>query len=392
MRVLRVVLGILTLLLATPVLVAGAVGWWTMQHRSPDGAFKADLAPLSAENRVVVVPDVDAVLRRDAPFARADQTELRLTADSGSFVGMATPADLAAYLTGVNYTEISGVSLGRGPLAIQTRAIAAPSQQPTAPSDQPTANTGDQPTAPSDQPTANTGDQPAASGDQPAATGGQLAPPSAQQFWLRAATGELRWTPTTDRDRHLALIVVAPPGDAPIRLSVALTAGWLNSTTWGLLILGPVLLLLGLAALAWPQRPREIVYVVDAPTASAGFTLPAPRSLPHLFRRPALPASDLPITPIPAPTSAAGIPVAGGAPAPSAYTATPISPDAPPSLPTQFTFQPSPPFQPELTWPPAEPPTTTESAREIPTQELPTIDAENPMPTEGMQLHFAKPQ
>jgi hypothetical protein len=455
-----------------------------MQHRSPDGAFHADLAPIAAENRVVVVPDVDAILRRDAPFARADQTELRLTAGSSGFVGMAIPADIAAYLTGVNYTEVSGLSLGRGPLAVATRTITA--------------------------------------------TGEPLAPPSEQTFWLRGGTGELRWTPTTDRDRHLALIIIAPPGDTPVHLSVDLTAGWLNSTTWGLLILGPILLMLGLAALAWPQRPREIVYVVDTPTAAqAGLPLPAPRSFPLSLpaqSRPAIPAAlpassasflPSPTTPIsdadpaslaPAPaftsppasaftsppasafasapasgprasapaasgppasptasspdsggaptagapeTSAApagvsaafgesltpstptasaapadvapafgvspaagsaaaspafgdvasaaigssvvvsavaGVPVAGGMPTASAYRATAVSSSAAVQLPAQLVFQPS-----DSSWPPAESPTTTEPAREIPTQELPLVDPEYPMPTSGVQLHLAKP-
>ena len=57
--------------------------------------------------------------------------------------------------------------------------------------------------------------------------------------------------------------------------------GWLNSTTWGLLILGSVILLLGIAVLAWPARTREVVYVVDpaqVPEIAARLGVPVPSS------------------------------------------------------------------------------------------------------------------
>ncbi|WP_020525473.1 hypothetical protein [Catelliglobosispora koreensis] len=228
MRVLRITAGILTLLVALPILAAGAVAWWAMQHRSPDGAFHASLMPIDSPYRVVVVPDVDALLRRDAPIARAKQTSLELNAGEGAFVAMAAPADLAAFLTGVSYTELTGARLGRGPLTVTTRHVVS---------------------------------------------AGETLPSPQQPFWVRQSSSTLKWTPTADRDRQLALIVIAP--STTVELSVAVTAAWLNNTTWGLLILGPVLLLLGFATLAWPQRPREIVYVMNTPVA-ADFGLPRP--------------------------------------------------------------------------------------------------------------------
>ncbi len=228
MRVLRITAGILTLLVALPILAAGAVAWWAMQHRSPDGAFRASLMPIDSPYRVVVVPDVDALLRRDAPIARAKQTSLELNAGEGAFVAMAAPADLAAFLTGVSYTELTGARLGRGPLTVTTRHVVS---------------------------------------------AGETIPNPQQPFWVRQSSSTLKWTPTADRDRQLALIVIAP--STTVELSVAVTAAWLNNTTWGLLILGPVLLLLGFATLAWPQRPREIVYVMNTPVA-ADFGLPRP--------------------------------------------------------------------------------------------------------------------
>lgn len=327
MRVLRVGVGILTLLLAIPVLVAGGVAWWVMQHRSPDGAFHAELAGIVAPSRVIVVPDIDAVLRRDAPIARADHTVLRIRTDG--FIGMADPGDVAAYLAGAGYTEVREVSLGRGALPVGIQHV-----------------TG---------------------------SGRALADPEEQSFWYRSNLGELAWSPSLDRDQQVALVIVAPradpgqaappaqPGDGeaapagarpgsgatePVRISVDLTAGWLNSTTWGLLILGPVLLLLGLAALAWPQRPREIVYVMDSAAAvQAG--LPQP---------PALPATVNP--PYQSPRS---------------YSP-PVQAAAPPA---------------ELGWPPPEPTATTDPPRGV-EDDGPSPDL--PMPIAGVHLHLTQPR
>lgn len=223
MRVLRVVAGVVSLLLALPVLAAGILGWWTMQHRSPDGAFHAAIAPIDAPGRVVVVPDLDAILRRDAPIARADRTALRLA--TPGFIGIARPADVAAYLARADYTAVEGVSLGRGSLQVRMRHISTGDEQPLKPQD--------------------------------------------QDFWVRRGEGELVWTPSVDRDQQVALVIVAPAGEDPIHLTASVSAGWLASTTWGLLILGPVLTLLGLTALAWPARRREIVYIMGDGTVAA---------------------------------------------------------------------------------------------------------------------------
>lgn len=294
MRVLRMVTGVLTLLLALPVIAAGAVGWWTMQHRSPDGAFHATITPIDAPGRVLVVPDVDAILRRDAPIARADRTTLRLA--TPGFLGIADPADVAAYLARADYTAVEGLSLGRGPLPVRTRHI-------------------------------TTGDE-------------TLSPPQDQDFWVRRGEGELRWTPAVDRDHQVALVIIAPEGTGPISLRASVTAGWLDSTTWGLLILGPVLMLLGLAALAWPARPREIVYVMDSETAAS--SLPAFASGRTVIHVPAQP------------------------------TALPVAAPAPDPVPSQVPAGP-----PGMPWPPNES-APTEPARDL------------PMPLAGAHLHLMK--
>jgi hypothetical protein len=292
MRVLRAVAGILTLLLALPVLVAGVLGWWTMQHRSPDGAFHATITPVDAPSRVLVVPDVDALLRRDAPIARADRTTLRLA--TPGFLGLADPADVAAYLARTDYTVVEGLSLGRGPLPVRARHITV-------------------------------------------AGGEALSHPQDQDFWVRRGEGELIWTPAVDREQQVALVIVAPAGSEPVSLSASVSAGWLASTTWGLLILGPVLTLLGLAALAWPARPREIVYIMDPAVAASS-----------------LPALGLGRTVIHVPTQHSALPAASPEPD--------VPADSPPAMP----------------WPPTDSATPTEPPRDL------------PMPLAGAHLHLMK--
>jgi hypothetical protein len=237
MRIARILAGMLALLFAMPVLGAGVLGWWMLKHRGPDGTFRAELAPITAVRGIVVVPDVDALLRRDAPIARADRTELRMTVEGGGFIGMASPADLAAYLAGTAYTELVRARLGLGPLAVQTRDVRA--------------------------------------------AGGALAPHEKQPFWVRGAVAQLRWSPAEDRGRHLALIVIADRGDGPVRLDVALNPGWLGSTTSGLLVLGPMLVVPGLAALASPhRRRREFVYVIDGEIVAEAELALLPRPAP----------------------------------------------------------------------------------------------------------------
>ncbi len=67
------------------------------------------------------------------------------------------------------------------------------------------------------------------------------------------------------RGRDISLVVMNATGDPKVSANLAATVNprWLNPTTWGLLILGTVLFVLGSAALVWPRRRRDIVYVVE---------------------------------------------------------------------------------------------------------------------------------
>lgn len=277
-RVVRAVVGTGLLLVGLPLLLAGAALWFAMQHQDPTGGYSARLSTVHTDGYAVVASDVDALLRREAPFARGGQTTVRLTARTAAgpaFVGLAPPVAVARYLAGVGYARVDEVRLARGPLpvvTVQVGGLAEPS-----------------------------------------------GPPVEQSFWQASSpAGTLEWRPSELRDQRLALVVMHPQGQAP--LTVDLTARihpeWLDTTTFGLLVLGTVLLLGAIVALAWPTRPREIVYVVppaQVPEIAAQLGIPVPRTAtggpdalpaPDPCPPPAPPASvaDPPAPPTPPPT------------------------------------------------------------------------------------------
>lgn len=261
-RVVRAVLGTLLLLIGIPLLLTGGLLYVAMQHQHPAGGYSARLHPITTEGHAVVVSDVDALLRREAAFARAGRTTLQLTARTEhgpAFLGLAPAGDAAAYLTGVPFAQVDQVRLARGPLPVATTRV-----------------TGAGPPA---------------------------RPPQRQPIWLASGTGTLEWSPEELRGRQLALVVMDPAGAAPLTvdLSVRMDPRWLASTTFGLLVLGGLSVLLAVAALAWPGRHRDIVYVVP-PTqlpeiaAHLGVPLgrdPAPHEPEPAARESALAAGDI---------------------------------------------------------------------------------------------------
>ena len=220
----RVLLGVVAVLVALPLLLGGVALWAAMQHRADDGSFTAPLAPVKASGYAVVVPDVDALLHREAPFVRGGQTTLRFTARTGggsAFLGLAPRPAVERYLTGVPYAAVTQVRLARGGLPVAVSPVA---------------------------------------GTQPPA------PPIDQTFWLVSSTsGTLFWSPSNLRGEHLALVVMSPAGGSvgQVDATAAMTPRWLDPTTYGLLILGTVAFLIGMVLLFWPRRHREIVYVVE---------------------------------------------------------------------------------------------------------------------------------
>src|SRR3712207_7064010 len=101
MRVVRTILGILLLTVGLPLLLVGGALWMAMQHRDAGGAFSGEIEDIRTQGYAVLVPDVDTLLRRQAPFARSEQTRLRLTARTGAapaFIRMAPPTEAARFL------------------------------------------------------------------------------------------------------------------------------------------------------------------------------------------------------------------------------------------------------------------------------------------------------
>lgn len=132
-RLVRAGVGALLLLIAVPLGLAGCGLSVAMEHRAADDTFTARLERLRSGGRAVVVPDIDALLRADAPFARGGQTTLNLSAVGSSgplFIGLAPDTAVQQYLDGLVQARVSRVRLALGPLPvelteIETRAAAA---------------------------------------------------------------------------------------------------------------------------------------------------------------------------------------------------------------------------------------------------------------------------
>src|SRR5581483_12320772 len=107
-------------------------------RHQPGGWYRASLEQVPTPGYAVVVPDLDGLLRRDAGAARAVGARLRLTVRAGrgpAFLGIGPRAAVERYLSGVPYTELTGVwpALGRLPVAAaEVRGAQRPPQEPAA--------------------------------------------------------------------------------------------------------------------------------------------------------------------------------------------------------------------------------------------------------------------
>jgi hypothetical protein len=224
MRVFRTILGMVLLTVGLPTLLGGGGLWAVMQHRDPGGAFSGELQRLTVPGYAVVIPDIDRLLRDDAPFARIGGTQVRLSAatvDGRAFLGLAPSDEVARYLAGVPYTQIDAIDIGTGLLPVTTSRV-----------------------------------------------GGRRAPtgtPAEQPFWTASGPGQISLTPGELTDRPYSLVLMNPGGAPVLRVAVVaeVRPGWLNSSTWGLLTLGTLLVMAGVIVLVWPGRRREVVYVVE---------------------------------------------------------------------------------------------------------------------------------
>ena len=171
MRVVRTILGILLLTVGLPLLLVGGGLWTAMQHRDAGGAFSGALEEITNPGHAVVVPDVDGLLRREAPFTRGDKTRLRITAETATgpaFIGIAPATAVTKYLAGVGHARVDEVKLTRGALPVRVAHVPG--------------------------------------GAVPAGR------PGAQKFWVRSGNGALEWSPSAVRGQQLALIVMSVDG------------------------------------------------------------------------------------------------------------------------------------------------------------------------------------
>lgn len=225
MRIVRMIVGMLLLTAGLPILLAAGGLWTVAQHRDAGGAFRADLEQLDVPGQALIIEDLDGLLRRDAAFARTGRTGLRITAmagDAPAFVGLAPATAATGYLRTARHTRFEHLALTTGPLPVRVSTVAGPLRE----------TTGE---------------------------------PGREEFWTRSGDGSLAWTADEIRDRDLALVIMSPDGRpaGPITVTAELRPDWLTAATWGGLGGGLLLIITGMAVLAWPARPRELVYVVD---------------------------------------------------------------------------------------------------------------------------------
>ncbi|WP_433210352.1 hypothetical protein ACQP00_47575 [Dactylosporangium sp. CS-047395] len=314
-RLVRAGVGALLLLIAVPLALAGGGLLLAMEHRAADDTFRARLEPVRTDGTAVVVPDVDALLRADAPFARGGQTTLSLSAvGSGGplFIGLAPEAQVKRYLGERTYTNLTHVRLARGPLPVELTTMAAnrtgkanPAPPAEAPAQDPAA-VQDPAAAPQDPAAQDPAAQDPATVQDPAAPSGQepanprLADkgegPAGETFWTarsvqRDGRSELTWSASALRGKHLSLVVMRADGTDGIDAAITarLAPAWLGPTTGGLLMLGGALFFLALITLAWPPARPALQAAGAATGTEAEDETPAePEPLPI----PAQPTSE----------------------------------------------------------------------------------------------------
>ena len=259
MRVVRTVAGLLLLTVGLPVLLVGGALWTLMQHRDAGGAFSARLEPVTAPGRAIVVTDVDALLREQAPFVRTGDTRLRLTSSEPVFLGLAPADAVSGFLAGAAHSRVDSVTVARGDLPVRL---------------------------------------------SPASRGAaQVGAPGAQSFWLHQGSGAVEWSVDEVKGKRLSLVIMRLDGDPGVAASLraSVRPGWLAPTTWSLLGAGLLLIAFAVAVLAWPVRTREVVFVVD------------PSQLPAMRARLGAVSPTLPVSPPPTwpalPTQAVAAPM-----------------------------------------------------------------------------------
>jgi hypothetical protein len=217
MRALRTVFGVVLLLAGVPMVLLAATGW-SVLRQGPDGdGFAPTSAFVRADGRAVLVADMAALAERArvAVLPGSDRVRVTVRSESGPlFVALAPTVHARRYLDGVARTELSAAD---GMLDVEGPGVPAPAV--------------------------------------------------ARSFWdMTAERGDglqrLEFTPRPDT----SLVIVKANGEAGIDATVTVGSypNWLGAGTWWLLVGGMGAVMAGVALLAWPERRREVVLVVEA--------------------------------------------------------------------------------------------------------------------------------
>lgn len=225
MRFVRTLAGMLLLAAGIPALIVGAGLGLLTGHADPDGAFAARFETVQTSGHAVVVDDLDALLRAEAPFVRAGRAELRLearTPDGPAFVGLAPAAEAERWLAEVPHAAVRRVALARGPLPVRLTS------------------------------------------GGPASSAVSVTPAGAP-IWVRDGVGAMEWNPADVQGRPLSLVVMRPDGRAGLTLELRAEwrAGWIAPVTWGTLAAGLLLVTMAGLLLLRPVGLREVVWVVE---------------------------------------------------------------------------------------------------------------------------------
>jgi hypothetical protein len=245
MRLLRGITGLALVLLGVPAVLAGGVLLLLSGAADPGPTFTARTEPIRTQGHAVVVTDLAALVRAEAPFARLGSGRVRLAArtpEGPAFLGLAPTDQVRRWLAPVPHATLDRVTLARGPLPVRLTPAGAPVPLPL--------------------PTAALPVPPGAAAAPGGAPGGL--PPGGPE-WVRQGTGSLRWSPEELRGRELSLVLMHPQGhpELTLELRAGWTAPWLAPLTWGLLAGGILLVILGGMVLLRPARPREVVFMVE---------------------------------------------------------------------------------------------------------------------------------
>ncbi len=315
MRFVWALVGMLLLAVGTTALVAAAALGLTTGRTAPDGVFTARIESVRTPGHAVVVTDLDALVRREVPFAGGESARFRLdarTPDGPAFVGLAPTDEAQRWLAAAPHAVVQRMALARGSLPVRLEQVNP------------------------------------AEGTPPAVP----AAPAAQTFWVRAGTGVLEWSPADLADRRLSLVLMRPDGgpDLGLDLRAELRAGWIAPLTWASLTGGILLVTLAALVLLRPIRPREIIFVVEPDqvpvlagrlgvSSLSGLGVPPPPGPRALSPEPPAPApgprslSPVPRSPSPGPHPLSPVP-RSPSPAPRSLSAVPRSPSPAPRSPS----------------------------------------------------------